>query len=99
MSNTKESLNNLKLGISQMPVVVGRPDLNVQYILKEVAEAKENGVDIIIFPELCVTGYVIGDMFEREDFIRDANKLCDAGLIEASRDGITVIVGLPVYDE
>ena len=102
MNNTKDllnNLNNLRLGISQMSVVVGRPDLNVQYILKEVAEAKENGVDIIIFPELCVTGYVIGDMFEREDFIRDANKLCDAGLIEASRDGITVIVGLPVYDE
>lgn len=82
-----------------MPVVVGRPDLNVQYIVKEVVEAKKNNVDIIIFPELCVTGYVIGDMFEREDFIHSANKLCDTAIMEASRNGITVIVGLPVYDD
>src|SRR3989339_198755 len=92
------SLTGVKLAICQMPVVVGRPDLNVRYMRQEISDAKDKGVDIIFFPELSVTGYIIGDMFEREEFILDAYKSCDAMLREVTKDGITAIVGVPVYD-
>lgn len=93
-----EKLEGIKLALCQMPVVIGRPDLNVKYIVREILNAKAEGADIIIFPELCVTGYIIGDMFEREEFIEDANKLCNSAIREATFGGITAIVGLPVYD-
>ena len=98
MEKVMKELEEIKLGICQMPVVAGRPDLNIRYIQKEILEVKKCGTDIIVFPELCVTGYIIGDMFEREEFISDAFKTCDAALREVTKDGITAIVGLPIYD-
>ncbi len=92
------NLTGVKLALCQMPVAVGRPDLNIQYIRQEIYSAKDKGVDIIVFPELSVTGYIIGDMFEREEFILDAYRSCDTMLREATRGGITAIVGVPVYD-
>ena len=63
--------NGVRLALAQMPVVAGNPRCNAAWILKEITLAKTRAVDIIIFPELCVPGYLIGDEAEDESLVRD----------------------------
>lgn len=85
-------LNKLKISISQMPVIAGRPDLNRDYIIKEIQQARETASDIIIFPEMCVTGYIIGDLYDDESFIKDAQR-CNEQIRIATQGEIIAIWG------
>lgn len=87
-----EKLAGLKIDLCQMNVVPGRPDLNAAYIAGEIRAAAGRGVDIIVFPELAVTGYFIGDVFENEGFLRDVSRWNDV-IRQATSVGITAIVG------
>lgn len=64
-------LSGMKISLCQMPVIPGRPDLNAEYMINEIKKAGERGSDLIIFPEMCVPGYLIGDMYEDKIFIDD----------------------------
>lgn len=66
-----ENLNGLKIAICQMPVIAGRPDFNTDYILAEIKKAENEKVDLIVFPEMAVPGYLIGDLYEDESFVGD----------------------------
>lgn len=90
------NLDGLKIALCQMPVTLGRPDQNTEYIVREIQGARAVGADIIVFPELCVTGYVIGDKFEQEEFVRSAEDLCNTAICKSTAGGITAIVGFPI---
>lgn len=87
-----KNLDGLKISLCQMPVVPGRLDLNAQYIIKEIKAAPERGVDIIAFPEMCVTGYLVGDIFEDDAFVDDVS-MWNKKIIEGTPPGITAIFG------
>jgi len=91
----KNRLNGLKIALCQMKVSPGKPDLNVAYIVEEIEKAAKRGVDLIVFPELCVTGYFIGDLFEDEAFLRDVERL-NKNIREATKVGIAAVVGTTV---
>ncbi len=63
--------NGIRIALAQMPVKAGEPRMNARWMIGEIHSAATRGADIIIFPELCVPGYVIGDMPEDESFVRD----------------------------
>lgn len=87
-----DNLEGLIIALCQMKVIPGRPDLNAAYIIEEIEEAENRGIDIIVFPEMCITGYIVGDIFEDDFFIEDVlgwNKR----IIEATRNGVTAIFG------
>ncbi|KKT81908.1 MAG: NAD(+) synthase [Candidatus Yanofskybacteria bacterium RIFCSPHIGHO2_02_FULL_44_12b] len=86
------NLDGLKLSLCQMKVVPGRPDINTEYVLKEIKAASGRGTDILIFPELCISGYLIGDMFEDEGFIGDIQFLNDE-IVKSVPLNMTVIFG------
>lgn len=82
-----------KVAICQMPVTLGRPDLNTVYMEEEIKKAAADGVEIIIFPEMCVPGYLIGDAYEDESFVFDVLN-CNERLRLATKDlAITAIFG------
>lgn len=85
------NLNGLKVCLDQMKVVPGRPDLNSQYIIEQTCAAAQRGIDVIVFPEMAMTGYFIGDKLENRSFVNDVisfNKdICKASI------GITVVFG------
>lgn len=88
----------IKIALCQMKVVPGRPDLNVATIEKEIMLAKKAGAEIIVFPEMCVPGYVIGDKYEDEDFVHDVDQ-CNKRILLASRGlDLTVIFGSLNYE-
>jgi NAD+ synthase (glutamine-hydrolysing) len=63
--------NYLKIALGQMQVVPGRPDLNTHTMKKMIREAKNLKTDLIIFPELCIPGYLLGDTWEQSSYLRD----------------------------
>jgi NAD+ synthase (glutamine-hydrolysing) len=64
-------MNGIKIAVVQMEVVAGRPDINVKKIIQKIQEAKNNRNDIVIFPEMSVSGYLIGDEWENESLIKE----------------------------
>ncbi len=69
---------------------------NVAEILRHVAEAEHANADVIVFPELAITGYTCGDLFTQSSLLNAAMD----GLMTVCREtaalGIAVIVGVPL---
>lgn len=86
-----DTLNGLRISLCQMKVMPGRPDVNASCIIEEIEAAQERGADIIVFPEMCTTGYIIGDVFEDDFFIEDV-LFWNRKISEAARN-ITAIFG------
>ena len=82
---------------SAVPSVrVADTDFNVNEIVKLIDEAESKGVEIIVFPELSVTGYSCQDLFAQQALLRQAEKAV-GHLLTSTRDyNITSIVGAPV---
>ncbi len=55
--------------ICQIEVIAGNPAKNFETIKNAIYEHKDS--EIIVFSELVISGYLIGDMFEENSFIRD----------------------------
>ena len=51
----------LKIAMAQMKVSPGHPDVNTETMLRMIADAKAQDVDVIVFPEMCIPGYLLGD--------------------------------------
>ena len=62
----------MRLALVQMNSVVGDLDGNRQRILERLDEARSGGADLVLFPELAVTGYPPEDLLLRPGFIRAA---------------------------
>ena len=61
-----------------------------------IDEAQEKGAKILVFPELCITGYTCGDLFYQELLLREAKKeLLAIAKYTERKDGL-VFVGLPL---
>jgi len=81
----------LKIAMAQMEVIPGHPDQNTEKILSMIEQAKAEHADLIIFPEMSVPGYLLGDTWEQSSYLRDCE---DYGRdIIAAAQGITVIFG------
>ena len=58
---------------SAIPSVrVADVDYNIEQIEKLVAQADEKGVEIMVFPELSVTGYTCQDLFAQQSLVEGA---------------------------
>lgn len=82
---------------SAVPVVsVADCIQNTKQIESIIAQAEGQGVEIIVFPELSITGYTCQDLF-RQQLLLDSAENCVMQLLEFSRQlGIITIVGAPV---
>ena len=82
--------------MAQMDVIPGRPDKNIAFMLKETEKAKKRKVDVLLFPELSVGGYLRGDNWENDSLIADLIGYNQDLL--AKSDGIAILWG-NVYAE
>src|SRR5205809_4950928 len=86
----------MRLALLQINPVVGDLDGNRQLILERLEAAKSQGADLVLFPELAVTGYPPEDLLLRPGFVRAAESSVEAIAREAR--GTTVLVGGPHFD-
>ena len=89
--------NYLKIALAQTNFTVGDIDGNCQRIISQMVEARDElACELIIFPELAITGYPPEDLLLRPDFINQTQAALKQ-IIKASI-GIAVIVGYPRRD-
>jgi NAD+ synthase (glutamine-hydrolysing) len=81
----------MRIRIEQIEVLPGYPRLNTEKILKLIEKAKSDKIECVIFPEMSIPGYLIGDEWERNSFINECEKY--GKLIEKSSTEIIVIFG------
>jgi NAD+ synthase (glutamine-hydrolysing) len=79
-----------------MNAVVGDLDGNRDRILRYVSDAREAGADLVVLPELAVTGYPPEDLLLRPGFVRAAQAAVDE--IAQKTTGIVALVGTPWLD-
>ncbi len=72
---------------------------NVEEIERLVVKAEEEGVELLVFPELCITGYTCQDLF-RSSHLLDASDEALSLLTDFSLGrGITFVVGAPIRQD
>jgi NAD+ synthase (glutamine-hydrolysing) len=86
----------MRLALAQINPIVGDLEGNRRLILERLDEAKERGAELVLFPELAVTGYPPEDLLLRPGFVRAAERAVDEIAREAR--GTTVLVGAPHFD-
>ena len=86
----------VKVAAAVPTVKVADVDYNVQQIESLIAQAEGRGVEVIVFPELCITGYTCQDLF-KEQLLLDRAEAGILTLLDFTRKlDIISIVGLPV---
>ncbi len=83
----------MRILLSQINPVVADLEGNCQKIIKSIEHAKKNQADIVLFPELALTGYPPEDFLLLDHFIQATEDFLQK-IVEVS-DGIIAIVGTP----
>jgi NAD+ synthase (glutamine-hydrolysing) len=86
----------MRLALAQIDTVVGDLDGNRERILQRLEEGRSAGADLVLFPELCVTGYPPEDLLLRPGFVRAARASLDR--VAAGTRGLVALVGAPQFD-
>jgi NAD+ synthase (glutamine-hydrolysing) len=86
----------MRIALAQINPVVGDLAGNRELILGRLAEAKAQSADLVLFPELSVTGYPPEDLLLRPGFVRAAEQSLETIAREAR--GIVAVVGTPHFD-
>lgn len=89
----------VKTAAAAPKIRVADTEYNAKEIVRLMNEAHENGAKIVVFPELCVTGYTCSDLFHQELLLAGARRALGE-IVKASEgmDGL-FFVGLPVEVE
>ena len=83
--------DELRIALAQMNAVVGDIEGNAAKVEELAARAREAGAQLVVFPELTLTGYPPEDLLLKRGFLRRAQAALDG--LEVS--GITAAVGWP----
>jgi len=86
----------MRIALAQINSVVGDIDGNSARVVEWLGQARDAGADLVLFPELVVTGYPPEDLLLRPGFIRAARRAVDE--IARAAHGITALVGAPHLD-
>jgi NAD+ synthase (glutamine-hydrolysing) len=86
----------MRIALAQINTVVGDLDGNADRILGRLEEAKSEKADLVLFPELAVTGYPPEDLLLRPSFIAAAREKVER--LARSARGIVLLVGVPWFD-
>jgi NAD+ synthase (glutamine-hydrolysing) len=86
----------MRLALAQINSVVGDIDGNAAKVVEWMEQARSAQADLVLFPELVVTGYPPEDLLLRPGFIRAARRAVE-GIAKATH-GVTALVGAPHLD-
>lgn len=90
-------LDYIRIGCAVPEVTVADPEKNARDICGYIAQADEAGCDILVFPELALTGFTCGDLFHQQLLLSGAKRgLEQVAACSARYPSVTTIVGLPV---
>lgn len=86
----------LKIAIGQFKIQPGHPDKNTETMMRMIFEAKSAKAQLIIFPEMSIPGYLLGDTWEQTSFLKDCEEFGNE--VIAASMGIGIIFGNVAID-
>jgi len=86
----------MKISIAQVNVHVGNFETNLQKFQSEIIHAKEKGSELIVFPELAISGYPPRDFLDYRHFIEECENAIS--VLAKSCIGIAAIIGSPTFN-
>jgi NAD+ synthase (glutamine-hydrolysing) len=94
-----KNLGFLRIGAAVPVLRVADVDFNVGTIIDFMRKASNDGVQVLVFPEMAITGYTIGDLVQHQALLLKAKKGLDEILNESAGSAMVVIVGMPLVVE
>src|SRR3954471_9398318 len=88
-----EKLGNFRIALAQIDTTVGDIEGNVRLISESIDRARDGGAQLVLLPELCVSGYPPEDLLLRRDFLAAVREGLDS--VAAGVEGIVALVGFP----
>jgi len=86
----------VRVGSAVPKLSVGDCIYNAKEIIDIIKLANLEGVKIIVFPELCITGYTCGDLFLQTTLLRGAESALNS-ILEATKDiDMLIFLGMPI---
>ena len=87
-------MSEIKVGLAQTNPVVGDYENNAAEIISLMTQAHSEGLDLIVFGELALNGYPLGDLSYRTDVIESGERAL-RDLVAKSKDfpGLTIVLG------
>jgi NAD+ synthase (glutamine-hydrolysing) len=82
-----------RLALAQIDPTVGDVEGNVRLIAESIERARDGGAQLVVLPELCVSGYPPEDLLLRRDFLAAVRDGLDA--VASGVAGIVALVGFP----
>ena len=90
-------LDFIRIACAVPAVRVGDVKKNTQDICEYIAQADEKNADIVVFPEMALTGYTCQDLFFQDTLYEGVKQgLREIVCCSKSHPGVTAVVGLPV---
>ena len=86
-------MNEVNVALAQINCKVGDKKYNIEKMVKQIKKAKKKDADLVIFPELSLTGYVVRDLiYELAEPIRGSS----TRLLEevAKKEGVYIVFGM-----
>lgn len=83
----------MRIALGQINSIIGNLPYNFDKIIEMIHKAKSEKMDLVLFPEMCLTGYPPEDFLLLPDFIESAAKKLEE--IIPHTEGITAVIGLP----
>ncbi len=81
----------IRIGLAQVNTTVGDLEGNTHLITEWIGRARDEGADMVAFPELALTGYPPEDLVLKPGFVRDNIK--QLHIVARSTKGISAVVG------
>ncbi len=88
----------LRVASATPKIRVADCEYNASAIIAQAKEAAGRGASMIVFPELCITGYTCQDLFLQRSLLKAAEKALARIIEETKQLEAVIIVGLPVTE-
>ena len=88
----------VRVGCVVPELKIANINFNVSEIVKQIKIASENKVQILCFPELCITGYSCADLFHQDILIEETLKGIQTIAEETKNSNTIIIVGAPIRE-
>jgi len=99
MANKNTSYGFIRVAAAVPQIKVGDLDYNTKQILEFSQKASRSGAKVIVFPELSITGYTMGDLFHQQLLIDKAKEALGSIAVKTRDLKSLILIGLPLSFE
>ena len=99
VNNVKNNLKNeLKIYLSQINNSVGDIEFNKKLIIDNACKASEENCDLIIFPEMTISGYPCEDLWKKKYFVKSCEDIIFSIIEFSKKINCAILMGSPTSD-